>query len=133
MTDQTPSKTAGRFGGLAVSGYLLTAKKAWTGRDAPVPALALGALALGARVAALCAPGMIWPVLLPSLAIALPILWPVQQAGRRGKLLLATIPLALAAAEAALVELRMPVAGLPMAMAALILTVGGRMVPAFLA
>ncbi|MCW0209144.1 MAG: NnrS family protein, partial [Achromobacter sp.] len=121
------------FGGLAVSGYLLTAMRAWIGRDVPVPALALGFLALGARVAALCAPEMIWPVLLPSLVIASAILWPVLQARRWDKLLLAMIPLAMTAAEAALVQLRVTAAGLPIAMAAVIFAVGGRMVPAFLA
>lgn len=120
------------FGGLAVSGYLLIAQKAWIGRDAPVPALALGVLALGARVAALYAPKSIWPVLLPSLAIALVILWPVLRARRWDKVPLAMVPLALTVVEAALVDLRVQPAMLSIGMAALILVVGGRAVPAFL-
>lgn len=121
------------FGGLAVSGYLLTAQKAWTGRNTPVPALALGALALGARVAALYAPKSIWPVLLPSLVITLAILWPVLLARRWDKTLLAAVPLVLAAAEVALVDLRIQGSVLPVGMAMLILMIGGRAVPAFLA
>ncbi len=41
------------FGGAAVAGYVLTAQRAWTGRDAPLPAWLLGTLALAARIAAL--------------------------------------------------------------------------------
>src|SRR5690606_10236928 len=44
------------FGGVAVLGYLLTAQRAWTGLDAPLPALVLVALAAAARIIALLCP-----------------------------------------------------------------------------
>ncbi len=121
------------FGGVAVSGYLLTAQKAWTARNAPIPALGLGALALGSRVTAFWLPDRIWLMLLGSLGIALAILWPVLCAQRWDKLPLAAVPLALAAAEAALVGQHMTAAMLPGIMVILIMLVGGRMVPALLA
>lgn len=121
------------FGGVAVSGYLLTAQKAWTARNAPIPALVLGALALGSRVTAFWFPGRIWVTLLGSLGIAFAILWPVVRAGRWDKLPVAAVPLALAAAEVALVGQFISAAVLPGAMVILILLVGGRVVPAFIA
>lgn len=121
------------FGAAAVAGYILTAQKAWTGRDAPLPALALAALALAARGAALVWPEAVLPVALPSLAVAAAVLWPVLAARRWERLPLASVPLALVAAEAALARGDLPATVLPVAMAALILAVGGRAVPAFLA
>jgi len=121
------------FGGAAVTGYILTAQKAWTGRDAPLPAPALALLALAARAAALVWPEAILPVALPLLAVALSVLWPVIAAGRWARLPIASVPLALVAAEAALMRGSIPAGVLPLAMAALILAVGGRAVPAFLA
>ncbi|WP_413874441.1 NnrS family protein [Albidovulum sp.] len=121
------------FGGAAVAGYILTAQKAWTGRDAPLPAPVLGALALAARAAALVWPEAILPVALPLLAVAAAVLWPVVAAGRWARLPLGSVPLALVVAEVALTRGVLPAAALPLAMAALILAVGGRAVPAFLA
>jgi uncharacterized protein involved in response to NO len=121
------------FGGAAVAGYILTAQKAWTGRDAPLPAPVLGALALAARCAALVWPEAILPVTLPLLAVAGAVLWPVVSARRWARLPLGAVPLALVAAEAALTRGALPAGILPLAMAALILAVGGRAVPAFLA
>lgn len=121
------------FGGMAVSGYLLTAQRSWTGRDPPLPALFLGVLALGARIVAIVRPDMIWPVVLPLLVIALTILLPVLRARRWDRLPLALAPLGLIVLETALTRQQIPAALLPAAMALLILTVGGRMIPAFLA
>lgn len=121
------------FGGLAVSGYLLTAQKAWTGRKVALPALLLGALALAARGAAFFMPELIWPMLVPSLAIALAIMSPVVQARRWDKVALAALPLVLIAAEVLLIDGHIRADMLPLAMAMLILVVGGRAIPAFLA
>ena len=121
------------FGGAAVCGYVMTAQKAWTGRPLPVPAPGIGALVLAARLASLCRPEALWPVLLPAPAFALAILWPVLRAGRWDKAPLAAVPLMLAAAEAML-PAHPGLAGLlPEAMAVLVFLVGGRMVPAFTA
>ena len=121
------------FGGAAVVGYILTAEKAWTGREPPLPALALGALMAAARLAALIRPETILPVAAPLLAVAAAVLWPVVAARRWERLPIASVPLALALAEAAVVRGDVPATPLPLAMAALILAVGGRAVPAFLA
>lgn len=121
------------FGGTAVAGYLLTAQKAWTGREAPLPAIACGALALIARVVALAWPAAILPLALPLLAVAGAVLWPVAAARRWSRLPIASVPLALILAEIALTLGHLSAAVLPLAMAALILAVGGRIVPAFLA
>lgn len=67
------------FGGMAISGYLLTAQRAWTGQEPPLPTLGLAALALGARMLALAEPQSIWLVCLPSLVVALAILLPVDR------------------------------------------------------
>ena len=121
------------FGGAAVCGYVMTAQKAWTGRPLPLPALGIGALVLAARLASLCRPEALWPVLLPAPALALAILWPVLRAGRWDKAPLAAVPLMLAAAEA-LLPVQPGLAGvLPEAMAVLVFLVGGRLVPAFTA
>jgi uncharacterized protein involved in response to NO len=93
----------------------------------------LGVLALGARIVALFRPELIWPVALPLLVIALTILLPVLQARRWDKLPLALVPLGLIALETTLARQQISAALLPVAMAVLILTVGGRMIPAFLA
>jgi len=120
------------FGGIAVSGYLLTAQRAWTGARPPLPTLGLAALALGARMLALAEPESVWLVSLPLLVIALAILLPVLRARRWDKVPLALVPLGLAIAEGALVRLQIPAAALPLAMGAVILAVGGRMTAAFL-
>lgn len=121
------------FGGAAVTGYILTAQKAWTGREAPLPALVLGALALAARSAAFLWPEAILPVALPLLAVAVSVLWPVVAARQWARLPLGSVPLALVVAEALLTRGALPADTLPLAMAALVLVVGGRAVPAFLA
>ncbi len=121
------------FGGAAVTGYVLTAQKAWTGRDAPLPAPLLGALALAARTAALLWPEALISVALPLLAVAGSVLWPVVMARLWTRLPLASAPLALVLGEVALMRGILPAYVLPLAMAALILAVGGRAVPAFLA
>ncbi len=111
----------------------MTAQKAWTEHRLPAPALFIGALALGARLASLGFPGDLWPVVLLSLPVALMILWPVLRARRWDKAPLAMVPLALVAAEAMVLD-RPDLAGLlPMAIAALVFTVGGRLVPSFVA
>ena len=121
------------FGGAAVCGYVMTAQKAWTGRPVPLPALGVGALVLVARLASLCRPEALWPILLPAPALALAILWPLLRAGRWDKVPLAAVPLMLAAAEATL-PVRPDLAGvLPGAMAVLVFLVGGRLVLAFTA
>ncbi|MDX8531610.1 NnrS family protein [Mesorhizobium sp. VK25A] len=120
------------FGGMAVSGYLLTAQRAWTRQEAPLPTLGLAALALGARLLALAEPQSTWLVCLPSLVVALATLLPVLQARRWDKVPLALVPLGLVIAEGALIWQQIPAAALPLAMGALILAVGGRMIPAFL-
>lgn len=121
------------FGGAAVAGYILTAAKAWTGREAPLPAPALGALMAAARAAALVRPEAILPVAAPLLAVAAAVLWPVVAARRWERFPIASVPLALALAEVAVVRGDVSAALLPLAMAGLILAVGGRAVPAFLA
>lgn len=120
------------FGGMAVCGYVLTAQRAWTGRAPPLPALALAASALAARLAALGFPQALWPLLL-LLPAALTALWPVMRAGRRDKVPLAAAPLLLVGAEALLSGWPDGAGLLPMGMAALIFVVGGRLVPAFTA
>ncbi len=122
------------FGGLAVCGYVITAQKAWTGHCLPAPAvLCAAALALGGRLASLGFPGDLWPVLLLPLPVAAMILRPVLQVGRWDKAPLAVTPLLLVAAEA-LVVVRPELAGrVPMALAALVFLVGGRLVAAFCA
>lgn len=121
------------FAGTAICGYVMTAQKAWTGQRLPAPALFIGTLALGARLASLGFPGDLWPVVLLSLPVALSILWPVLRAGRWDKAPLATVPLTLVAAEAMVLD-RPDLAGLlPMAIAALVFIVGGRLVPSFVA
>ncbi len=121
------------FGGAAVAGYVLTAQKAWTGRDAPIGAPALGVLAVAARIVSLVWPDAVLAPLLPLLVIALAVLWPVVAARRWARLPLASVPMALALAEVAVIDGHLPASPLPLAMAALILAVGGRAVPAFLA
>lgn len=126
------------FGGGAVTGYVLTAQRAWTGRQPALPALALPALALGvlwltARGLALGLPDQPLAFLPPALAVALAVLWPVLVARRWGRLPVAAAPLALTLAEAALPAADIPPQTLALAMAALILFVGGRAIPAFLA
>ncbi|MGO4558116.1 NnrS family protein [Mesorhizobium sp. 2RAF21] len=120
------------FGGMAVSGYLLTAQRAWTGAEPPLPTLGLAALALGARTLALAEPESVWLASLPLLVIALAILLPVLRARRWDKAPLALVPLGLVMAEGALVRQQMPAAALPLAMGAVILAVGDRMTAAFL-
>ncbi|MBN9550825.1 MAG: NnrS family protein [Alphaproteobacteria bacterium] len=120
------------FGGMTVSGYLLTAQRAWTGAEAPLPILGLAALALGARMLALAEPQSTWLVCLPLLVVALAILLPVLYARRWDKAPLALVPLGLVIAEGALVRQQISAAALPQAMGALILPVGGRMITAFL-
>jgi len=120
------------FGGMSVSGYLLTAQRAWTGAELPLPTLGLAALALGARMLALAEPESVWLVCLPLLAVALAVLVPVLQARRWDKVPLALVPLGLVIAEGALVWQQIQAAVLPLAMGTLILAVGGRMIPAFL-
>lgn len=121
------------FGGAAVIGYVLTAQRAWTGRPPALPALVLGALWLAARGAALCLPDQPAVFLPPALAVAAAVLWPVVAARRWARLPVATAPLALTLAEAALPAADIPPKALALAMAALILFVGGRAIPAFLA
>ncbi len=121
------------FGGAAVTGYLLTAQKAWTGRDAPLPAPVLGALTLAARLASLVWAGSVLPVALPLLVPALAVLWPVVATRRWARLPLASVPLALVFAETGVVRGWLSTDLVPVAMAALVLAVGGRAVPAFLA
>ncbi|WP_291337205.1 NnrS family protein, partial [Albidovulum sp.] len=65
------------FGGAAVTGYVLTAQRAWTGRDAPLPAPLLGALALAARIAAFRWPEAALAPALPLALVAGAVLWPV--------------------------------------------------------
>jgi uncharacterized protein involved in response to NO len=120
------------FGGIAVSGYLLTAQRAWTRRDAPLPTLGLAGLALGARMLALAEPQSIWLVCLPLSVVALSILTPVLQARCWSKVPLALVPLGLVIAEVALIKQQIPATALPLAMSALIMAVGGRMITAFL-
>lgn len=119
------------FAGAAVSGYVLTALPAWAGRGASIPAVLLAAMAIAARAMALVWPEAIAP-LLPLVLVACAILWPVLAARNWAKLPLAATPLALAGAEAMVTLGRLDGSYLPMALAALILTVGGRAIPAFL-
>lgn len=120
------------FGGMAVYGYLLTAQRAWTGAEPPLPTLGLAALALGARTLALAEPESVWLASLPLLVIALAILLPVLWARRWDKAPLALVPLGLVMAEGALVRQQISADALPLAMGAVILAVGGRMTAAFL-
>lgn len=121
------------FGGAAVAGYALTAQKAWTGRDAPLGAPVLGLLAIAARIVSLVRPEAVGALALPLFTIALAVLWPVVAAGRWWRLPLASVPLALAVAEVAVIAGPLAASPLPLSMAVLILAVGGRAVPAFLA
>lgn len=119
------------FAGAAVSGYVLTALPAWAGRGTAIPAALLAALAIIARASALVWPGSFLP-LLPLALIGCAVLWPVLIAGNWAKLPIAAAPLALAGSEALIISGRLQGAQLPMALAALILVVGGRAIPAFL-
>ncbi|MCT8330519.1 NnrS family protein [Albidovulum sediminis] len=121
------------FGGAAVVGYVLTAQRAWTGQDAPLGAPVLGLLAIAARIVSLVRPEAVGALVLLLFAIALAVLWPVVIARRWWRLPLASAPLALAVAEVAVIAGHLPASPLLLAMAALILAVGGRAVPAFLA
>ena len=119
------------FAGTAICGYVLTAQKAWTGRQPPMPALFMAALALGARLTSLGFPRDLWPLMLLSLPVALMIPWPVFQARRWDKVPLAMVPLMLVAAEAWLLD-RPDLAGLlPVAITTLVFIIGGRFVPSF--
>ncbi len=119
------------FGGIAISGYIMTAQKAWTGRAFPVPALLAGGLALGGRLASLGFPAHLWPIILFSLPVAIMVAWPVLRARCWDKLPLATVPLVLVAAEILLPDLPELAGFLPVALAVLILAVGGRLVRSF--
>jgi uncharacterized protein involved in response to NO len=119
------------FGGAAVAGYVLTAQRAWTGRDAPLPAPLLGGLCLCTRLLALPAPDLVL-ALLPQGVVALAVLWPIIATRKWIRLPLAATPMVLVMAEGATVAGLLPVAPLPLAMAGLILIVGGRALPRFL-
>lgn len=119
------------FAGSAVSGYVLTALPAWAGRGAALPAALLAGLVTLSRGAALAWPDAVAP-LLPLFLVACAILWPVLSARNWAKLPLAAMPLALAGAEALVILGKLDGSLLPMALAALILAVGGRAIPAFL-
>ncbi|WP_312796311.1 NnrS family protein [Tianweitania sp.] len=120
------------FGGLAISGYIMTAQKAWTGRPLPVSPLVLGALALASRLVSLLFPGDAWSILL-SLPVALFILLPVLRARRWDKVPLAMVPLLLVGAEVMLLQQRDLAGILPVAIMVLVFIVGGRIVPSFTA
>lgn len=121
------------FAGAAVVGYVLTARPAWTARHPPVPLAGLAALFLVARAAGIVWPWQPWPALAPQLALGLAVLWPVLAGRVWHKAALAAVPLMLALAEAGLSTGLVPVEAAPIAMAGLVLLVGGRAVPAFLA
>lgn len=119
------------FGGAAVTGYVLTAQRAWTGRDAPLPAPLLGGLCLCTRLLALLAPDLKL-ALLPQGVVALAVIWPIVATRKWIRLPLAAAPMALVMAEGATVADLLTAAPLPLAMAGLILIVGGRALPRFL-
>lgn len=121
------------FGGMTICGYVMTAQRAWTGRSFPVPALLVGALALGARLASLGFPDSRWPIILLSFPMALMILWPVSGARRWDKVPLAMVPLMMVAAEAMVVEGWDIAGSLPIAISILIFLVGSRLVSSFTA
>lgn len=121
------------FGGMTICGYVMTAQKAWTGRSFPVPALLVGALALGAQLASLSFPDSRWPIILLSFPLALMILWPVPGARRWDKVPLAMVPLMMVAAEAMVVEGWDIAGSLPIAISILIFLVGSRLVSSFTA
>ncbi|MFC3217523.1 NnrS family protein [Tianweitania populi] len=121
------------FGGLAISGYIMTAQKAWTGRPFPVSPLVLGALAFASRLVSLLFPADAWPMLLLALPVALFIMVPVLRAKRWDKVPLAMVPLLLVWAEVMLLQQRDLAGVLPVAISVLIFIVGGRVVPSFTA
>lgn len=120
------------FGAAAVTGYVLTAARAWTGRRPWLPLPMLLVLFVLGRIAAVAAPWEIWPALVAQLTLGVTVVWPVAAARVWSKLPLAAAPLALAGVEAAVVADMVPVRGVLLGMAALLLTVGGRAIPAFL-
>lgn len=121
------------FGGAAILGYVLTAMPAWTGRGPVLPLAALWMLFLAGRAAGLFWPWEVWPALLPQLALGGAVLAPVAAARLWARLPLAALPLLAGLAEAGVIAGAVAPRGIALAMAVLVLTVGGRMLPAFLA
>lgn len=121
------------FGGMAICGYIMTAQLAWTGRPISAPVLPVAVLALGGRLACLVFSEDLWPLYLSSLPVGFVVLWPVLRARRWDKVPLAMVPLTLVVAESMLFA-RSDLAGVfPLAIAALVFLVGGRLVRAFAA
>lgn len=120
------------MGGAAIGGYLLTAATHWTGRrytpgltQAVVAAWCAGRIGYSAGWGWL---GLLYPALLA--AILIQAVWAAR---RWRRLPIASMPLALCAAEAALLSGHEPDATtLIFGFGALIAVVGGRIVPAFL-
>lgn len=125
----------GIFGmaGAAVAGYLLTARRAWTGGGLSVPVSWLAAVWLAGRIATLAFPDR--PELAPvsALVVGAVLLAPVLAARAWGRLPVALFLLLMGPAEAAFIAGRLPPASLATLLALLLALVGGRAVPAFLA
>lgn len=121
------------FGGAAMTGYVLTALPAWT-RHPPVPwaGVLAGAFVL-ARLMALAGPDGVLPVAAIQCLIGTAILVPMVRGRAWTRLPIGAAPLALGLAEAAVATGVLPVRGVLFLMAALVLIVGGRAIPAFLA
>lgn len=121
------------FGGAAVTGYVLTALPAWT-RFPLVPSVGVlsGAFVL-ARLLALADPDAVLTVAGFQCMIGLAILVPVARGRAWTRLPIGAAPLALGLAEAMVVAGVLPVRSVLFLMAALVLIVGGRAIPAFLA
>ncbi|THD82337.1 NnrS family protein [Aliigemmobacter aestuarii] len=121
------------FGGAAILGYVLTAMPAWTRRGPVLPLAALWMLFLAGRVAALIWPWEALPALLAQVALGGAVLAPVAAARLWARLPLAALPLLAGLAEAGVIAGAVSPRSIVLAMAVLVLTVGGRILPAFLA
>ncbi|WP_333684554.1 NnrS family protein [Pontibaca methylaminivorans] len=120
------------FGGAAVIGYVLTALPAWSPHR-PFPATwVMVAAFLLARGLSVTFPAQIFPSFVLSVMIGVAILMPALHAGL-SRLPIAAAPLSLALGEAMIVAGWIPYSWAVLFMAGLILLVGGKAVPAFVA
>jgi len=121
------------FGGAAVVGYVLTALPAWTQHRPPLGLRSLVLAFLLGRGLALAFPAAGLPPALPGGVIGLAILYPALRGAPLSRLPIAAAPLTLALGELGIVHAVIPAEVAEIFMACLILLVGGRAVPAFIA
>ena len=123
------------FGGAALAGYLLTACSSWTGR-APVGGWRLAGIAalwVSARVLVFTAtPWAAWVSLAMFWSVAACLLWEARRGGRQWRMSFVAITLMAGIVSATFLTRDIPLAAPVIGFAALLIFVGGRMVPAFL-